>query len=155
MKRKIILPTILSLLIGGYLGYLIFNQYKQNNVTTFSESDEPIYFLQQGVYSSEESIISNTKEISDYIYFKEDDKYKVYVGITTNKENAEKISNIFKDKNIDIYIKEMGISDKAFVEKLKQYDELIKATEDQNVILGIVKQILSEYEQVVKNGEWL
>ena len=153
MKRKIILPTILSLLIGGYLGYLIFNQYKQNNVTTFSESDEPIYFLQQGVYSSEESILSNTKEISDYIYFKEDDKYKVYVGITTSKENAEKISNIFKDKNIDIYIKEMGISDKAFVEKLKQYDELIKATEDQNVILGIVKQILSEYEQVVKNGE--
>ena len=155
MKRKIILPTILSLLIGGYLGYLIFNQYKQNNVTTFNESDEPIYFLQQGVYSNEESILSNTKEISDYIYFKEDDKYKVYVGITTNKENAEKISNIFKDKNIDIYIKEMGISDKAFVEKLKQYDELIKATEDQNVILGIVKQILSEYEQVVKNGEWL
>lgn len=153
MKRKIILPTILSLLIGGYLGYLIFNQYKQNNVTTFNESDEPIYFLQQGVYSNEESILSNTKEISDYIYFKEDDKYKVYVGITTNKENAEKISNIFKDKNIDIYIKEMGISDKAFVEKLKQYDELIKATEDQNVILGIVKQILSEYEQVVKNGE--
>ncbi len=153
MKRKIILPTILSLLIGGYLGYLIFNQYKQNNVTTFSESDEPIYFLQQGVYSSEESILSNTKEISDYIYFKEDDKYKVYVGITTSKENAEKISNIFKDKNIDIYIKEMGISDKAFVEKLKQYDELIKATEDQNVILGIIKQILSEYEQVVKNGE--
>ncbi len=153
MKRKIILPTILSLLIGGYLGYLIFNQYKQNNVTTFNESDESIYFLQQGVYSNEESILSNTKEISDYIYFKEDDKYKVYVGITTNKENAEKISNIFKDKNIDIYIKEMGISDKAFVEKLKQYDELIKATEDQNVILGIVKQILSEYEQVVKNGE--
>lgn len=153
MKRKIILPTILSLLIGGYLGYLIFNQYKQNNITTFNESDEPIYFLQQGVYSNEESILSNTKEISDYIYFKEDDKYKVYVGITTNKENAEKISNIFKDKNIDIYIKEMGISDKAFVEKLKQYDELIKATEDQNVILGIVKQILSEYEQVVKNGE--
>ena len=153
MKRKIILPTILSLLIGGYLGYLIFNQYKQYNITTFNEADEPIYFLQQGVYSNEESIQSNTKEISDYIYFKEDDKYKVYVGITTNKENAEKISNIFKDKNIDIYIKEMGISDKAFVEKLKQYDELIKATEDQNVILGIVKQILSEYEQVVKNGE--
>lgn len=154
MKRKIILPTILSLLIGGYLGFLIFNQYDQNNSqTTFNESDEHIYFLQQGVYSNLESIEENTKEISDYIYFKEDDKYKVYVGITTNSENADKITKIFKDKNYDIYIKERNIKDKAFVEKLKQYDELIKNTEDQNVILGLLKQILNEYEQVVNNDE--
>lgn len=155
MKNKIIVPTILSILIGGYLGYLIFNQYKYNNsdVTTFNEESTPIYFLQQGVYSSIESMNENTNEISDYIYFKEDDKYKVYIGITTNKDNAEKITNIFKDKNYEIYTKEMNIEDKAFVEKLKQYDELIKASDDQNVILGLLKQILNEYEQVMKNSE--
>lgn len=154
MKRKIIVPTILSLLIGSYLGYLIFNQYNQNNdETVFSEKREPIYFLQQGVYSNIDSINENTTGISDYIYFMEDDKYKVYVGITTNKDNANKISQIFKDKNFDIYVKEREIEDKAFVEKLKQYDELIKTTNDQNVILGLLKQILNEYEQVVKNGE--
>jgi len=154
MKRKIILPTILSLIIGSYLGYLIFNQYKTgNNNTVFKQTNESIYFLQQGVYSSEESINENTKGISDYIYFKEDDKYKVYVGLTTNKENVSKISDIFKDKNFDIYVIEKEIPDKAFIEKLKQYDELIKTTDDQNVILGLLKQILNEYEQVVKNGE--
>ena len=155
MKNKIIIPTILSILIGGYLGYLIFNQYKYNNsdVATFNEGNIPIYFLQQGVYSSIESMNENTNEISDYIYFKEDNKYKVYIGITTNKDNVEKITNIFKDKNYDIYTKEINIEDKAFIEKLKQYDELIKASEDQNVILGLLKQILNEYEQVMKNSE--
>ena len=156
MKQKIIIPTIFSLLIGGYLGYLIFTQYNRNNVdnTVFNEADtDAVYFLQQGVYSSVENIEENTKLISDYIYAKEDDKYKVYVAITTNRANADKISNIFKEKNYDIYVKEVNISDKAFVEKLKQYDQLIEASEDQNVILGIVKQILNEYELVVKNEQ--
>lgn len=154
MKRKIIIPTIFSLLIGSYLGYLIFTQYKQNNNdnSVFNENN-PIYFLQQGVYSNIESIEKNTTLISDYIYTKEDDKYKVFVGLTASRENAEKISAIFTEKNYDIYIKEVNINDDAFVEKLKQYDKLIEATNDQNVILGIVKQILNEYELVVKNNE--
>lgn len=153
MKSKIIMPTIISLMIGSYLGYLIFNQYKNNTIETAFNEETKIYFLQQGVYSSIESINENTKLISDYIYFKDDEQYRVYVGITTNNDNANKIKQIFNNKNYDIYIKEMSISDEAFVEKLKQYDELIKATTDEAVILGIVKQILNEYELVVKNDE--
>ena len=153
MKRKIIIPTILSLLIGSYLGYLIFNQYKLSQSSSAFNESEIIYFLQQGVYSSLESIEENTTQISDYIYTKEEDKYKVYVGLTTNKSNAEKVSNIFKEKNYDIYIKEMSISDKSFIEKLKQYDQLVESTEDYNVILGLMKQVLNEYELVVKNNE--
>ena len=153
MKSKLIIPTIISLVVGSYLGYLIFNQYKNNtSITTFNEQQN-VYFLQQGVYSSVESINENTTMISDYIYYKDNEQYKVYVGITTSSDNADKIKKIFNNKNYDIYIKEMSISDKAFIEKLKQYDELINVTTDEAVILGIVKQILNEYELVVKNGE--
>lgn len=153
MKSKLIIPTIISLVVGSYLGYLIFNQYKNNTIIPAFNEQENVYFLQQGVYSSIESINENTKMISDYIYYKENDQYKVYVGITTNSDNAAKIKQIFNNKNYDIYIKEIPISDNAFVEKLKQYDELINATTDEAVILGIIKQILNEYELVVKNDE--
>jgi len=153
MKNRIIIPTIISLAVGSYLGYIIFNQYKNNEtISTFNEEIK-VYFLQQGVYSNIENIEKNTTMISDYIYFKDNEQYKVYVGITTNSDNAQKIKQIFNNKNYDIYIKEMTILDKSFVEKLKQYDELISTTNDEAVILGILKQILSEYEMVVKSEE--
>lgn len=153
MKNKIIIPTIVSLLVGSYLGYIIFNQYKNNNVENVFNENEKVYFLQQGVYSNIENIEKNTTQISDYIYFKDNEQYRVFVGLTTNNENSKKIKGIFNNKNYDIYIKEINISNRAFIEKLKQYDELISATTDEAVILGIVKQILNEYELVVKSDE--
>lgn len=151
MKHKIIIPTLLSILIGTYFGYVIFKQYKNTSQSVFIE-DTTIYFLQQGVYSSKESMETNTNLISEYIYYLDDNQYRVFVSITTDKSNADKIKGIFNKKGIDIYIKENNIDDKAFVEKLKQYDEIIKATNDESTILELVKQILNEYELVVKSN---
>ena len=152
MKHKIIIPIFLSLLVGSYLGFLIFKQYKSTSESVFLES-EPIYFLQQGVYSSKESMEENTKLISEYIYSLEDNQYRVFVGISTSLDNANKIKEIYNKKGIEIYIKERNISDSAFVEKLKQYDELIKNSNDESAILELLKQILSEYELVVKSNK--
>ena len=151
MKNKIIIPTFLSLLIGSYLGFIIFKQYKNTSQTVFSETTT-IYFIQQGVYSSKESMINNTKLIGEYIYSFEDNQYRVFIGMTTDKSNAEKIKEIFNNKEIDTYIKERNIDDMAFVEKLKQYDEIIKSSNDDSVILELQSQILNEYELVVKEN---
>lgn len=152
MKFKIIIPILLSIIIGTYLGYMIFNQYSNNSESIFSESI-PIYFLQQGVYSSKTSMEDNTKLLSEYIYSLEDNKYRVFVGISSDKKNSEKVKSIFNKKGIDIYIKEGYISDKSFVEKLKQYDQIITSSNDEGAILELEKQILSEYELVVKSNK--
>ena len=152
MKSKLIVPITLSIFIGSYLGFLLFKQYKNTSQSVFNETT-PIFFLQQGVYTTKESMEENTKLLNDYIYSLEDNQYRVFVAITTNNENAEKIKTIFNNKQVDIYIKESTISDASFIEKLKQYDELIKNTEDESVIIGLLKQILSEYELVVKSNK--
>ena len=151
MIKKVFVPFVLSLIFGLSFGLLIFKQYKNTNESVFSENT-PIYFLQQGVYSTKESMEENTKNISDYIYALDNSQYRVYVSINSNFINAKKISQIFKDKGIDIYIKELNISNKAFVEKLKQYDELIASSNDNAEILNLAKQIISEYELVVKEN---
>lgn len=151
MKNKIIVPTFLSLLIGCYLGFIIFKQYKNTSQTVFSETTT-IYFIQQGVYSSKESMKDNTKLIGEYIYNLEENKYRVFVGMTTDKSNAEKIKKIFNSKQLDTYVKERNIDDMAFVEKLKQYDEIIRSSNDDSVILELQSQILNEYELVVKDN---
>ena len=151
MIKKVLIPLVLSLTLGFSFGIIIYNQYKNNSESVFSENI-PIYFLQQGVYSSKESMEENTKNISDYIYSVENNQYKVFVSINTNFDNAKKIKQIFNNKGIDIYIKELNITDRAFVEKLKQYDELIASSVDDVAILGLAKQIISEYELVVKEN---
>ena len=152
MKTKLIVPITLSIFIGSYLGFLLFKQYKITSQSVFNETI-PIYFLQQGVYTKKESMEQNTKNLTDYIYSLEDEQYRVFVGITTSMENANKIKNIFNNKKIDIYIKESSVNEASFIEKLKQYDELIRATEDESVVMGILKQILGEYELVVKSNK--
>ena len=151
MKNKIIIPSVLSLMIGSYLGFIIFRQYKTTSQSVFSETTT-IYFLQQGVYSSKESMEDNAKLLSEYIYTLEDEQYRVFVGITTDKSNSEKIKGIFNNKGIDIYIKERNIENMAFVEKLKQYDEIIRTSNDETAILELESQILNEYELVVKEN---
>ena len=151
MIKKVLIPLVLSLTLGFSFGIIIYNQYKNNSESVFSENI-PIYFLQQGVYSSKESMEENTKNISDYIYSVENNQYKVFVSINTNFDNAKKIKQIFNNKGIYIYIKELNVTDKAFVEKLKQYDELIASSVDDVAILGLAKQIISEYELVVKEN---
>ena len=95
----------------------------------------------------------NTQLLSEYIYTLEDNQYRVFIGITADKSNAEKIKNIYKNKSIDIYIKERNILNMVFVEKLKQYDEIIKSSNDDSVILELQNQILNEYELVVKENK--
>ena len=146
-KTRFLVPIFLAITIGLYLGKLIYNNYnnKLNIEATFNSSNE-VYFLQQGVYSTKESMIENTSTLSDYIYLLEDDKYKVFIGISTNKDVSKKIKNIYTDKGFDIYIKKDNISDNSFIEKLKEYDKLILTSNDNDEILNYEKQIMKEYE---------
>ena len=47
------------------------------------------------MYSSEESLNSNTNNINPKLVVKEDNKYYVYVGISKNLEVIKKIKNIY------------------------------------------------------------
>ena len=144
---KFLIPTALSITIGLYLGKLIYNNYenKLELEQTFNSSNT-VYFLQQGVYSTKESMSENASGLTDYIYVLDEDKYRVFIGITTDKEVVEKIKSIYADKGMDIYAKEEVIDDSAFIEKLKEYDKLIIDSADTNEILNYENQIMKEYE---------
>ncbi len=146
-KLRYILPISLAIVIGLYLGKLVYTNYENNKryIETF-KTDSDVYFLQQGVYTTKESMTENASNLSDYIYALDDDKYRVFIGISSNQDTAKKIKNIYTDKGIDIYIKKDTISDNSFVEKLKEYDKMIDNTTDNNEILNYENQIMKEYE---------
>lgn len=143
MKNNIILQVIIIMLIGYVLAYYFYNRYKTNvvigEVTT-------VYFLQEGVYTSN-NVIKDIKP--PYITVKENKKYYTYLGMTLDKEIANKIKEIYNKENIHIYIKEINMNNDMFISELSQYDTLLKTTTNYKEITNILDTILSTYEECI------
>lgn len=151
MKRYIF-PLFLCTIIGSLMGFFIIKQY--NNPTkiipTFNEQ-EKLYFLNQGIYESKEIMEKNTNDFSYYVYQEKDNKFYVYVGITKEKDNLDKLTGYFKNKGYIINVEEYEITNESFLTILSQYDELLKNTTDEKTIKAICSQVLSKYEELISS----
>ncbi|MBO6195167.1 MAG: hypothetical protein J6O56_02330 [Bacilli bacterium] len=143
--------TCFTILIGVFLGTYIYKSSNINTKEVFNE-DNKVYLLQVGVYSTEENMKKNTKNISDYFYFKDKDGFHVIIGIVENKNNFKKIGDSFGIME-NIYLKEVKINNMEFLESLRQYEQLVNSTDDKNVIINAEKQVLSKYEEIILNSE--
>lgn len=152
MKKTTILYILGAILIGVFIGKYVYNGYQNETKEAFKDMNENIYLLQYGVYSSNDSMVENTKNLKNYFYYIENNKYHVIIGVTMDKDLKDKIKNANSIDN-DIYIKKVSINNDEFIESLKQYDNLIKNTEDKTTILTAEKQILSKYEELIINNE--
>ena len=142
----------LSLIVGVYLGKFTLNQYHDFNIFPVSSGYETVYFLKQGVYSSEDFMKNSMSSFSYYIYNLEDDGYHTYIGITKSYENALKVKEYYKKKGYDIYVDENNIKNDKFLSVLGQYDILLSDISDDSID-GVCNQILSSYEEWVINED--
>ena len=150
--KKYLLTIIFALIIGFFLGNFLLKQYNDYETLTVSSNSNEVYFFQYGVYSNVENMEENTINLENYIYKIEDEKYYVYIGLTGNKNNIDKLSNHYKNLGYDVIVKSYYISNQQFISLLNNFDEVIKNTEDSTVISSIICQTLQKYEDVVNNG---
>jgi len=146
--KKIIIKGIIFIILGFYLGYFIFGT-KIELVKKVSKK-ELYYFLQQGVYSSKDSLINNSKDISQKVVDYKNNKYYVYVGITKDIKVAKKIMDIYQEKGITLHKKEMSINSKEFLSNVEQFDLLINSTDENDEILTIEEVVLANYNEIIK-----
>jgi len=150
MKRYLF-PISVSLILGILMSYFLISSYDKADSITVSKHAETVYYIQRGVYSTKENMEDNMGEFTHYIYNVEDNMYYTYIGITKSKTNAEKIKEYYKQKGYDTYIKEKITDNKNFLTVLGQYDELLSKTKENETIAVICNQVLSKYEELVKN----
>jgi len=150
--RKILVPLISAIVIGLILGKYLFSQYEKKVDTVF-QTDETIYVLQQGVYSTSENVEKYTSTLDYYIVHHDDKYYRVYVAITHNKDNVDILEEYYMSKGNDIYVRELTTNNLEFLELIKQYDLLLQSSSGENELLQIEKQILSKYEELVLQSE--
>ena len=94
-----------------------------------------------------------TISLTNYIYSKIDNLYYVYIGITKNSDNANKLVNYYKDLGYETIIKKYQITNSYFLNKIENYDKILLETDDSTIIASIVNQVLIEYEKEEINGK--
>jgi len=137
------------------MGLFMFNQYDKNELTQVSnfnlDKRESIYFVQYGVYSNKDNMINAMKNIN-YTYSILNNKYYVYIGMTKDINNLNKLKEYFKKLNYNIYIKEQEV-DVSFSDTLEQYDLMLKEVNSSESIKTILKSIIAKYEEMYLNDQ--
>lgn len=149
MKKTLILSFIF-LLLGAFIGDRLYDIYQEKILGVFKDYNT-YYFIQEGVYSSEEIMNENTKNLETKIVEYKDNKYYVYLGITTDLENVNKIKKIYEDNNYRLYVKEVNLSNQEFFNNVSQFDILIKNTNKDEEILTIEEVVLANYEELISS----
>ena len=148
--KKTIITGILFILFGYILGNIIFSN-KIELIEKYLNKDT-YYFLEQGIYYDEQIMETNIKNIKSKIIDHKKDKYSVYVGITKDKEIAEKLKKIYEKKNIKVLVKEKYLSSEEFSNNVDQFDILIRSSNETEEILTIEEVVLANYEEIIKNS---
>ncbi len=153
--KEMLVPISFALLIGIGLGFYFFKEYNVETISIpviSSKETITVSLLQVGVYSNIENMNKALIGTDNYFYTIENDKYHVYVGITSNSDNINKLAGYFKEIGYVTYIKDITVSNDGFVTDLKNYDELLSATDDIEAIKVINSNILTSYKENVING---
>ena len=148
--KKYLFPIFVSLILGTFMAYFIIRQYEDMPALAVSSEAETLYYIQRGVYTDMNGMTDGMKDFTHYIYNVEDNQYYAYIGITTSKENALKIQNYYKSLGYDTFLKEKITDNDDFISILKQYDELLSKTDDNESIKVICNQVLAKYEELVE-----
>lgn len=146
--KKILLKGALFILLGFILGNYIFGTKIKPLQSLYNK--ETYYFLQEGVYSNEDTLKNNLRGITQKVVDYSNEKYYVYLGITKDLEVAEKLKKIYEAKGVKIYQKEKNVTSQEFSNNVEQFDLLIKATNEEDEILTIEEVVLANYDEIFK-----
>lgn len=151
--KKYLFAFFMAIVIGFFLSVFFIKQYDSYTGIKVSGIGEELYFIQYGVFSSVESMESETIALENYVYNINEGMYYVYVGITKKEDNANKIVEFYKNLGYETILKKFEITNTKFLDELTNYDSILTSTTDKTVIASLISQVLGKYEEVVINGE--
>ena len=138
--NSIFLPILLAILLGTILGRYAYKTYKDELYNNLKSSK--LYLLENGEYPT----IDNMKQennTNNYIYYKDNDKYKTIIGITNNKDNIDKIKKLY---NNNILVKEYYIENNSIDKRQLEYEKVLSTTNDIKELKNAVDNILNLYK---------
>lgn len=145
MSKKFLISIFIAMLLGIFSAKIVYSKTLENN------QNDNVYFLQLATYLDYDSAIKDTKSIENKLVLKENDKYDVFVGISKDKNNLEKIGKLYSKLGYSLYIKPKDVTKEEFLINLDQFDKLLKSADSEEEINTINSVILSSYEELALN----
>ena len=138
--KKIATPIFMSIVCGMICGRLMFSIYEDKGNTLLNSNI--IYLLEDTSYDNYDAMKASTIS-SDYIYYEENGKYKAVVAMTKNKNNIQKIKNVY---DRELTVTEYLLSDEEINSKLEEYDVRIENAEDKKELKEIIIDMINIYK---------
>ena len=148
MNKKFFISAFICILIGFVSAIFLYKTYKNEELVALSNKDKKAYFIQIGAYKNYDNVGEFTKTLPSYVVKEENGLYLIFVGITLNKDNADKLTNYYSDNGYKTIIKNRQIKNASFLNTLEKYDILLKETNDYEMISSINKTVLKKYKEV-------
>lgn len=137
--RSIFIPIIIAILFGLISGRFVYRTYKDNLYNNLTSSR--LYLLENGIYDSVENM-REENSTNNYIYYKDNEKYKTVIGITNNYNNIDKIKKLYND---NISIEEYYIGSNNLDSRQIEYEKILSSTNDLKEVKEAVDNILNLY----------
>lgn len=137
--KGVVGPIVIAIVIGFIFGKYVFRTYRSNLYETLKSSK--LYLIENGEYETID-IMKEENINNNYIYYRDNDKYKTVIGITKEYDNIDKIKKVYDGETIvlEYFIPNGSVS----LEQVK-YDNLLKETEDIKEVREVVDNILELY----------
>ena len=135
------MPVVLAVLLGFILGRYIFGTYRDNLYRELSSSR--LYLIEKGEYDSLDEMREDNSG-NNYVYYKDDDKYKTVVGITREYDNISKIKSLYSD---NLQVMEYFIASNELNELQGEYDRELLKIDDSSKVREVVDSILELYRE--------
>ena len=139
LLKKICMPLILSVICGFICGRVVFSIYEDKSVL----DSNIIYLLKDDSYSDYDTMKASYLS-EEYTYFEEDGTYNTIVALTKDKDNIDKIEEVYGS---DLTVLKYLLNDKELISTLEEYDNKIRNTTDKEEIKEIVSSMNNIYKE--------
>ena len=137
--KGIFVPVFMAILVGFVGGRFVYRTYRDNLYDRFSSSR--LYLIEKGEYDSID-LMREENSGNNYVYYKDNDKYKTVVGITKKFDNVDKIKKLYSD---NLSVMEYYVANDIIDSKQQEYDDELAQASDIQEVREVVDNILNLY----------
>ena len=137
--KGILVPVIVASLFGYVGGKFVYKTYRDNLYDSLTSSR--LYLVENGAYADIETMREENSN-NNYVYYKDQDKYKSVVGITKDYSNVEKIKSLYSDK---LSVIEYYVDNNIIDSKQDEYEKMLTDADSVYQVKEAVDNILNLY----------
>ena len=138
--KGVFIPVLGAIILGFIFGKYVFKTYKDSLYSELSSSR--LYLVENGEYDNIDTM-REENSTNNYVYYKDNNKYKSVVGITRKYDNIDKIKELYSD-NLKIY--EYYVPVDKLDSKQDEYDNKLTNANNLKEVKEVVDNILELYK---------